>query len=616
MSIPQESPGTKSKLPRVLGIVIGVIAIAGAFLFFLLNHYINSDALKARAVALIAESTGRELTVDGKISLSLFPRIALTTGPARISNPPEFSGNEFASVESIRASLDLKELFSKNIRITSLQMDGLSVHLQKNKDGKGNWDFKPTRTGRTPASRPAQKPASDANRTNDAFLGIPGNLKLDEVNITDANVLFENAESGATISAQDLNLEIHDFGLGREARVALRSDVLIPNKNARIPVSLESRILLSSNGAVDVSSLGGHVGDTAFKGSVKGIPGDSYEIDAVLALDDLDLNTYLSLIKENTANSDAGAFEDADKTATPDPANARPSTASAERTSGKAVSGDGNAVKDFLSDHKVRLNLEVRSLTVDTVRVEKIKALAEAHKGIIRVKPFDCLAFKGTLGGEALADINASPLKSSVNLTLLGADISECARLFSEKRDITGTLDATVNLSASGQTKEEIERSVSGSISASASNGVIYALRLLPQAKLDGGYRRCSFSAKGDAGRFSSSDISLDANGVSASGSGWIDLPSRTLDAKIRVEVPKLSIIPVRIVGSFDTLQVTMDAATTITSTILNIGGRIHERRKQKETGATGQNETNGTRTNDAGAKNRPLENILRRVLK
>ena len=93
MSIPQESPGTKSKLPRVLGIVIGVIAIAGAFLFFLLNHYINSDALKARAVALIAESTGRELTVDGKISLSLFPRIALTTGPARISNPPEFSGN-------------------------------------------------------------------------------------------------------------------------------------------------------------------------------------------------------------------------------------------------------------------------------------------------------------------------------------------------------------------------------------------------------------------------------------------------------------------------------------------------------------------------------------------
>ena len=100
------------------------------------------------------------------------------------------------------------------------------------------------------------------------------------------------------------------------------------------------------------------------------------------------------------------------------------------------------------------------------------------------------------------------------------------------------------------------------------------------------------------------------------SGSGWIDLPSRTLDAKIRVEVPKLSIIPVRIVGSFDTLQVTMDAATTITSTILNIGGRIHERRKQKETGATGQNETNGTRTNDAGAKNRPLENILRRVLK
>ena len=591
---------------------IGVLLVLIIALFFVLNFYINSDALKARAVALVAENTGRSLVVDGDISLSLFPQIALKVGPARISNPPDFSKGDFASIKSMTATLDLRELLSKNIRITSLYIDGLTIQLLKNKSGAHNWTFSaPHSPSASQKTEPNPKTSAvSAKQDTKNFPGILAALNLDKVDLTDARIHFYDASSGAAMAAEALHMEIRDFGLGRQSRIALQTDVLVPKNNTRFPISCGSPVRIAENGAIEISALAGRIGDTNFNGRITGVPETSYEIDAELTLDDLDLNTYLSLMRGNGASGEAAAPATGTSTIAnesgdlhaPQPVPEKPAAENADKKSGDAF----HDLKNFLGHYAIRLNLALRSLTIDALRVENIKAHVEGRDGIIRLKPFDCLAFKGTLGGEAALDVRAQSPKASMNLTLLGADTGECAQFLSGKREITGTLDAALNISASGRAREEFERTLSGTVSASSRNGVISALKLLPQAKLNGEYRRCSFSAAGKNGRFSSSDILLDANSVSATGHGWVELPKRELDATIRIEVPKLSIIPVRISGNFDALKVKMDTATTITSTILNIGTRLQEREKRKESGTTGQSETK---------KERILENMLLRML-
>lgn len=626
MSFPQQAKEPKNKMRKALFIIIGVVVIAVTLLFLVLNHFFSSDALKARAIAMVAQSTGRELEIDGDISLSLFPQIALKAGPARIRNTPGFSENEFASVKSIHALLDLKKLLSKNIHITSLRIDGLALYLQKDKDNSVNWNFRRQNNSATPALQPAQTAPSGARpKTQNRIPDILTTASLDNVAITDARVLFQDMTSSTTVEAKELNLEIHDFSLGRQAEITLRTDILVPEKNVRIPVSLKSQATLFSNSALDITGLEGHIGDTAFTGSVQGIPSGSYEIDASLALDDLKLNTYLSLIEKESAPGLSGnkqpALSESLKIQQPVPAEQLPDNSGKEKPvfegtdPDKALFNDNAGLQKFSAHYKIRLDLAVRSLTVEPVRLENIKARVEAYKGVVRIKPFDCLAFKGTLGGEATVDLNSTPIASTINATLLGADMRECMRLFSEQ-GITGTLNATAHVSASGQTQEEIARTLSGSVSASAQNGVIQGLKLLPQAKLDGRYRRCSLSGSGKMGRFSTSDIFLEANGVNASGQGWVDIPKQTLDLKIQVDIPKLALVPVRIAGNFAALNVTMDTATTVTSTILNIGTQIYERQKQKEAEKSRQNESGRTFVKPSEAGKQVLDSILRRVLK
>lgn len=593
MSTLQATSIQKNRLAKMLFSFIGVLLILLILFFCVLNFYVNSDAIKAQAVKIIAENTGRSLIIDGDISISLFPQVSLKAGPVRISNPPGFSSEEFASLQNITASLDLKALLSKNICITALYIDGLSVLLQKNKDNSCNWNFQTPSLKTSPEESKNSTQATTAKQKEPIFPKFLSTINLDAVHITNAHIQFHDLSTGTSINAQKLNLEIHDFSLNQQARISLSTDLSIPNKKISIPICCTSSFLLTTNNTLEITSLSGNIGPTLFTGTAKGNFGLPCKIYAKLDLDDLNLNTYLSLIENNKIESRADFSGNAASSEQPSPIKT-PNLTSADlmpESTGKTNSNELSLLKNFLAQYTVKLDLQIRSLTVNTIKAGNIKAQIEGQDGTIRVKPFDCLIFKGTLGGEASLDVKEEQLRGILNATLLGADINECAQIFSKKPEITGTLDATANLSTLGITRQEIERSISGTVRAAARNGVIHALRLLPQAKLDGGYRNCSFSAVGNAGRFSSSDLRLEANGVNAIGHGWVDLPSKKTDMMLKVTVSDVSILPIRIFGNFDAPSIQMDAATTITSTILNIGTKIQEQKSQKDSTVSEQNQ-------------------------
>ena len=114
----------------ILGLVVAALAyIAATF---------NPNDYKSKIIQLVQEKKQRTLKLDGDIKLTLFPNIGANVGHVSIS---EFqSMQNFATVESVQVSLALLPLFSRQVVVNQVAINGLNAKLIKYKNGKTNID--------------------------------------------------------------------------------------------------------------------------------------------------------------------------------------------------------------------------------------------------------------------------------------------------------------------------------------------------------------------------------------------------------------------------------------------------------------------------------------------
>ncbi len=187
------------RLLKIIGYGVGgviallVLAAAGVWLF------VNPNDYKGRIITETRAATGRELTLPGAIRLSLFPWVALELGPATLGNPAGFSGNEFLSVEHAALRVRLLPLLHRNLQIGRIELDQLTVHMERNAAGKGNWqDF----GGHGDA---AQTPTASSGSGSSVFQSLAGislrnsHIVYDTLNITDLNLDIGNVAQKAAV---------------------------------------------------------------------------------------------------------------------------------------------------------------------------------------------------------------------------------------------------------------------------------------------------------------------------------------------------------------------------------------------------------------------------------
>ena len=106
------------RLAKVLLIIIAgivglaVLASVALFLFF------DPNDLRDDISVQVKEVTGRDLVIEGDLSLSVFPWIAVNIGRTRLGNAEGFGDEPFLSFEEARLSVRLMPLlFARTIAI-------------------------------------------------------------------------------------------------------------------------------------------------------------------------------------------------------------------------------------------------------------------------------------------------------------------------------------------------------------------------------------------------------------------------------------------------------------------------------------------------------------------
>ena len=120
-----------------IGILL-VLAVVGALVApFVVNWNSYRDSLEVWGRSV----TGREVAINGPISVRLFPWPRLEALDVSIANPKGFSEQVMLNAKRINVQLALAGLFSGEVQVEAIDLDQAALFLTRNADGNGNWAF-------------------------------------------------------------------------------------------------------------------------------------------------------------------------------------------------------------------------------------------------------------------------------------------------------------------------------------------------------------------------------------------------------------------------------------------------------------------------------------------
>ncbi|HVJ39851.1 MAG TPA: AsmA family protein [Dongiaceae bacterium] len=178
------------------GVVAAVIVIAlVAPMFVPLNSYKGLIAEKAKA------ATGRDLTIDGDISLSLLPMPSVSVAGIKFGNAAGGSTPDMATLDKARVKIALLPLLGGKIEISEIVLEKPVIVLEKLKDGSANWQIKPAGA---PAASGAAAPASPPSAAPSTGM----NIAVDGASIQDGTIIYRDATSGSEQKIENLNVDL------------------------------------------------------------------------------------------------------------------------------------------------------------------------------------------------------------------------------------------------------------------------------------------------------------------------------------------------------------------------------------------------------------------------
>ncbi len=160
---------------------------------------IDWNAHKDLIAAEVRKATGRDLAIDGDVSLAVLPAPALSADRVRLANIDGGSQPTMAELRELRVRIALWPLLGRRIQVESVSLVEPRILLEVLADGRRNWDFGPAAPDGGTAPRPAEPESEE---------GLAGQIQLDRFEIVSGTVVYRDATSGTEEQIEALDARI------------------------------------------------------------------------------------------------------------------------------------------------------------------------------------------------------------------------------------------------------------------------------------------------------------------------------------------------------------------------------------------------------------------------
>src|SRR6266481_9192371 len=141
----------------LIGIVAVIVLVIAALIVVPL--LIPTEAYKGQIVERVKSATGRDLALNGPISLSVLPTFALAVSDVAFGNAPGASAKNMATFAKLQLQVQPIELLSGKLAIDSFVLVDPVIALEVDKQGRPNWQFAAATTAPATALAGAPAPA-------------------------------------------------------------------------------------------------------------------------------------------------------------------------------------------------------------------------------------------------------------------------------------------------------------------------------------------------------------------------------------------------------------------------------------------------------------------------
>lgn len=553
---------------RVLG-VLAVLVVLGAGALLL----IPSDRVAALAVQQFEKVTGRELSIEGGVTPTLWPVLGVETGRISISNADWSEDGPMLVAEGMAIGIDANALWGGALRITGLELTRPEILIEVSEEGVGNWVFGGAQGGTATADMAgAQTPFTlDLGLIREGNIGYIDHGTGRAVQLTgvdlEARLAAYDGPFEMTLSAEaggqpvTLDLVLAAFRAAYEggvspvtlAATAGAASIGFEGRAGMMPVSAEGRLEAD---LADLSAL------SALLGMERPALPQGFGRDSVQVAGDVTLTAAGSahlragrIVLDGTAitgDLDLTPGEDRPRLvarlATGDLAiaeNVAGGTGAGEGGGAVATAGWSEAPIDVsgLAALDAELGLRAASLDLGAVKLGPVAASVTLDRSRAVVQLTEVGAYGGTVAGEFVVNgrkglsVGGDLAFRDIALQPMLSDLTGFSRL-------VATGDLTLDFLGSGNSVDAIMRSLSGSGVLNLGAGEIQGLDIAGMIRtLNTGFvgegQRTVFDSLSasfdiDGGDLFNSDLLMAGPVISAEGAGRIGLGARDLEYRLR----------------------------------------------------------------------------------
>lgn len=232
------------------GLVMLAVVLVG--LVFL----IPSEKVASLATAQFFKATGRTLTIEGKVSPTVWPVLGVKTGFVQIANADWSREGPMLEAQGLAIGVDMASLFGGDIRVTKIEMLQPQIILERRKDGVANWQIADAVPTQSKDRATAQEGASPV-----AGIAQARRITLDYGAIKDGSVLFVDHGTGARVKLDSITAEAKVPDYAGPATLTLSA---LKNGAALSVTGQVARFDQFASGMVGESAWSGEVGGSSF----------------------------------------------------------------------------------------------------------------------------------------------------------------------------------------------------------------------------------------------------------------------------------------------------------------------------------------------------------------
>ncbi|MFI3271223.1 MAG: AsmA-like C-terminal region-containing protein [Pseudomonadota bacterium] len=183
---------------------------------------------------------------------------------------------------------------------------------------------------------------------------------------------------------------------------------------------------------------------------------------------------------------------------------------------------------------------------------------------------------KGELDGHG-QPLKQDGLHAELVVNTRTINVRSLASAVTDQDYLGGKLDSAVSLSGDFACDADLRRALDGEWFVAIKDGYFSQSGQGDLREKRIGFSSATASGLVNKGLVENNNLTVDSTLLEMDGKGWIDLPTKTVDYKVDVAFARVPNIPIRITGTWDKPDVSVNGVGVVTGTLVNLGTSVFD---------------------------------------